>query len=742
MSQPIYSIGIGSIKSINPYTHVYRLQDLMQVKQKTGDVTCINAIPLGARGNTLMGVQSQHSYQIGDRVLYVKQTAGSSVTTLGFILGVLTTELIDSTPVAGTMWDGGNLQAKNFPKFDQWAQTSGATRVPTNVGHSGIDMLPSAYELTGRLVAFQFSDYYAALRATCAELLVNGMERRIVLQSMLRTDSTVNSLADISILNESTIDTHKWCGNVKDAWYNCLNEDDTQIVVKTGKSPKYRIVEQSGDILYGKHTTLLDEGGTTPLYTDYLGLDGTRKILSSSRLVLGKYPGVIATEYIGDRLSVEEHTGEEPTPENIRDALQNLNVSSDNWAVYADIGFVEHGGYPEEFLDAAQAEYSNYFEPIELKDSLRRDKKIKITPGNSYIEFQDDGGIKLIDAWGSFILLSHGNIELHAINNLFGVSGRDTLMFAGANRTDFAKNNIAVEAYTGKLQMISDDNLELRSKSNLNLEVDGTLHINAFSSAEFNCPIISVRCQDARYPLNATPGRFQLLAPNGTIDISAPKGYLRQQASQVSITSDINALVVGVTGVTTTGLLDVRGGIQSTSAPVTLTIPGEVRPHKFYAGSDMRWINMAAGLGISGDITTTGTLSVAGGIHCHDFGVVQQWEGNEKPPSVNNRMLQLTTKLTATTPTVTKGSTAGILTLDDFDDYAFKFDPTNVNTLYRVVNALPTKNASNVFYEGYSNYKNNVSYIYPGQIFWEKSGALNVVTNKPLGFAKVPTANI
>lgn len=756
---PEYNIRLGTIITIDPYTHTYLVQDyLQQIDPKNGSwaLPTVRAIPIGARGNTLSGVQFQESYQIGDTVLYIRETSGEKSTLLGFILGVVTPALMDvnstETRVAATTWDGQNLNSSLFQLFDQLEQTAGVSRVPTNVGHTGIDMLPGSYEIVGKLVAFNFSDYYASLRATCAEISVNGIERRLVLQSMLRTESTVNTLTDTAILNQSTIDTKKWCGNVRAAWYDCLKEDKEQLTIIEDAKPQYRLVEQSGDILYGKHTTLLDQGGKTPLYTEYLGLDGTKKLLSASRLVIGKYPGVTATEYVGKRLAVESHDDEDPSPENLANPLENLDTKDEEvWTTYANTEFIENGGYPEGFLDTDEGEYPD-FDEVTLKDDLREEKEIKLFTGNSYIEFQDDGSIKLTDAWGSFILLSHGNIELHAVNNLFAVSGRDTLCFAGGNRTDFAKQNIEAQAFKGSYKVASKESLQICSEGSLTVESRKKLYITA-SASEIASLNVTCRCINPLEPESKASGNFQVISENGSIDFIGRQ--FRSNALYISLTSDkLNqAFVLGGRTPLVVGNLDVRGGIWSSGENIKLTVPRQetdktLADKLFVAPASTNWINSAGDI-----IATSGRLRVKEGVFttgnicgktvCDTRGGRKKYVGNASASS-------LSTLCTTSLPLNSVSSQdITISSAPNRSEYEFTFNiEGGAVALYRLVNPVPERNGNTEAYNGLKTLSKNVSFIYPGEDFWTVNGIADFTDideegePKVYGFAKVPTANI
>lgn len=772
--QPSFVLNIGVVVVVDPYNHVYGITPYPTMR----NVPPIPAIALGARGNTRRGVQLQTSYYVGDVVLYIEQLnlVTDPVSKLAFIVGAAQPELLEPVNpedlVSASRWDGDNLDEQLVPLFRALETRAGLNDSPPYMtGHGGIDMPPGAYEASGKLISLIADDYFAGIRATCAEILVSGMDRRIIERSMLRTISTLNTLDDTAILNTSTITTHKACGNVNDAWYNYVDEDDNEIKTKDGKGSAndnklsarptgdsessdeptvaYRDITQSGDILYGEHRVILSEDHKTPLYTDFLGLDGTRKIFSATRTIIGKRAGLKSIGYQGERLNVDESLNDKyPDTTNLDNPL-TMSASTD-WWVYPEKLDLDLNGYPDSFVNGDLGEYADK-KPQVITDSLVEDKAIPLMPGCGYIEFQDDGGIKILDAWGSYILMSHGNVEIHAMNNLFMLSARDTLSFAGANRTDYANEDISIQAYNGDLRIKGGKYLRMRAG---NTDAEGSIVLEAPDSIDILSATtniqsleVSITCENPLTKGSNLGGVFQVLAPTGSINLTADS--IRQNASTISLTSDTGkkALVIN-SMVTVVGDIMLHGGLHSWRNNPTVTIMnrrGESTSLTCICGTYGRWTNEMEGIHVVGGVRAVqdviSTMSVVGGnvltLHKQKE-LVQAQNPGTLGASVRNFSNERKPNTSNTEPVVTAD-------VQDIEDKYFTFGKPSQACTYRLVTKLPSGNTNpNRGFKPAGGKATGEEYIYPGIEFWRSNGVMNYSVNPegvPQGFITIPSAN-
>ena len=734
--------GLGIVVTANTYSHVYGVKEYPGA-QSTPLIPCIAT---GALGNSIFGVQSRVTYTIGDIVFFCYQQnyGANSVAPIGYIIGSAPTDTIltqsENELVQASPWDGDNLTFQEFPLFAYMDTTAQLSPYPLQeVGHGASDMLPGDMEAAGRLVSLLVGDYFAGFRGNCAEMLVSGLDRRLLLRSFLRTESTVNSAKDIAIYNRSTITTEKLTGNVDDAWYDCITEDDTDITaVSEDAEPVYRSIIQSGDILYGKHHTNFSADGSIPLYSDYEGADGTKSVYSAVRLSIGKKPGIKVVHYIGERLNAEDQSGFTPTPEIIGDPLKKLKTSEENWLVSQDDALFALNSYPEEFLDAALGEYPDK-DPVEVDDPLCEGGKIKIHPGIGNIDFLEDGSIRIRDAWGSYILMSHGNVEIHAMNNLFMLSARDTLEFAGGNRTIYAENDVSVQARQGDFRQLGGNNVRIQSdKGETIIESKNSIQLMS-QELHFDGLYVGITCKNP-WKDDSAPGELRVLNANGHIKVYG--NTVKINGDQLNLTGASTALVLSSTAALA-GTLTVLGGIhcvQKTLKVSVLTANGTLSKETFSPGADQ-------------NITVE-----SGGIHAKQYVLVDGliWASNQIVGSQictlekQDKLLPIGAAKHTVKRTVARFQGAPIPdsavdTDKDSDasehttaDRSFTFGEPSKGCVYRLTTVLPSTADTSVN-TGYLDVNNHEQYIYPGTAFWTR-GVNDIVNQQYFGFKDMPKA--
>lgn len=750
-----FYVGLGIVVTANPYTHVYGVA----LYPGNDNAPLIPSISVGALGNTVFGVQLYSTYSVGDIVFFCYQQnyTANRVTPIGYILGSapLNTTFTDTPEeiVQASQWDGENLTNDNFPLFS-WMDTAKnlADGTPLQItGHGASDMLQGDVEAAGRLVSLLIGDYFAGFRANCAELLVSGLDRRLILHSFLKTESTVNSLKDTAIYNRSTITTEKTTGNVDDAWYDCVSEDKTDILpIGESAEPVYRSITQSGDILYGTHHTVFSADGEIPLYSEYEGLDGTKSLYSAVRFSIGKKPGIKAIQYIGERLNSGDQSKFDPTPEIIGDPLQKLSTPEEDWIVSKDAALFALNGYPEEFLDTTLGEYPDK-KPEEIPDPLRKGEKLKIYPGIGNIDFLEDGSVRIRDAWGSYILLTHGNIELHAMNNMFLVSARDTIEIAGGNRTEYAENDVSIQARTGDIRALGGRNIRLQSgdqdkKGETIIESKNRIQLMS-NAVSLDALYVGVICRDPWQNTDDSPGTFQVLANQGQINMFG--NTVRINGNRSELTS-INAALVLDNTATICGDVTVMGGIHCSDKDIVLDVftdSGVVESKTFSSGVEKDIINDAGGLHVNGGIRGARGLTVVGQIVGEGLLV---FTPQEKPITAANSaavISNLQKFKPASTPEILpalrlkKDKTgAAKLSRRDTAQQSFSFGPGSMACTYRLTTVLP-RSGNNKDNTGYLDNRNNLQYIYPGTAFWKTNGVLTVGDSPTYrGFDKLPKA--
>ena len=737
-----YSIDIGVVISANTYSHIYAVAPIWK---RTTDKPYWFCVPIGILGNTPNGVQLQCAYNYGDRVFvlypnnYVK-TGGSS---LCFIIGGAPAHIFVGQSadeyVASTQWDENNLSVETFTGFEYLQRELHLDKyTPTAVGHGVSDMLPGDFEATGNRTSLMIGDYLAGFRGTATEIYIDSIQRRLVEDSLLKTTSTAAEDTNISLVGTTVIDSIYTRGK--------LSEPTTD----KSKKAWYRTVQQSGDLLYGDQKTLLAEDGKTPLAKDYTGYNGTRYIYTAGRLCLGKIPSMESPVYVGPMISkelkktklVENNLSRQLEPQ---DKEGNWNTKINEKLIGGNKELLIDSWYPASFLEQGLAEYPDDPSPVEVADSIE-ETPIKVNHKHSYISFEDDGSIKLVDGWGSYILLSHGNIELHAMNNLFMVSARDMLSFAGANHTEYANGDLSIQAYKGDLRAQAGSNIKLEANSKTGgITLEGRNEVRVIANTYKNdsaLVVFTIRNSDTQ----AIGGQvFQVLAPQGQINLSGE--HVRLSGGDITLTAQLTALSLSA-NVTIAGDVGVHGGLScgggSVSIPV-ITPEGKAMLKPYSPGTNTEIINARGGLRVSENLITKKQV-LAAGLVCGGGFSLSPKNSPQKEIATDQNLSGVRSTINKTLsvpapkiPEFKDDKLISKLALDNLSDYRFNFGKESKNCVFVVPHALPRGGTTTITNTGYVDAKNMKSYIYPGKGFWESNG-LKLNSDNHIGFNRLPNA--
>ena len=732
---------IGIVLYAEPFTHVYGVQETIELDDKP----TYTAIALGSYGNSISGVQIQHAYNPGDTVIFIYEDSFLDPRThIAYIVANAPTntqlEKRIEDYVSASAWDGGNLSALNLGVFSalRTILSRPDLQIRINAGHGSKDMLPGDHEAAGELVSEIIGDYLAGFRSNCAEILVSGIDRRLILHSLLRTESTISSSNDIAIVGRSTIRTNKSVGNIDQAFYNQVQETDAGITPKNNPvDPVYRNVSIYGDVIYGKHKATLSYDGKSVLYKDFEANDGSKTMLSAKGFRIGRVGGLTTTEYHGERLNTNQYDPE-PDTTSIEYPIPGI-VAGDDWGLIGNDDLLGGNIYPEDFVAENATGFAD-LSKIEIDDPQLPGEKLEITPGKSDIHFRDDGSILITDAWGSYLLMSHGNIEIHARNNLFTVASRDHLAFAGGTKVDFAERNIEQQANNGSIKILAGDRLALQSENNTVIESKQKLNLIA-KETSLDSLNITVTCRDTDVPGSVSgKGSFKLLVPDGSVNISADNNTIFGTSSVALVTKDKTALGLGST-VKMNGNLELNGGLTvfRNETEYTLVDPksGELIANNIAYGNGLSIVNTVGDIRAEGFITSNKGVTANGQIS--GKAICKQNAGREEHLGRCGDVSQ-STKISATAANVTVKNTGAASEPTDIEDVTFKFDTVSKACQYQ----LPphaTKGGSDSFEnDGYKDKNNNPSYIYPGDGFWTGDGICIDGTKELYGFEDLPAA--
>lgn len=730
-------ISIGLVCCADPYRNTYAIQDWNNLQGERP----LPAIALGSIPRFATGVQKKITYSVGDTVVYIKPEdplKWCTFTTL-IILGKLSTNPIPALDFQRTpdKDPANNLAYTNFKGFDSLDTTFGVAPNDWSAwGHGSIDLLPGEYEEAGALVSFSVKDYLAGFYGTATKLYVSGMDRRIVERSMLRSESTISSDSDIAIVGRSTITTNKSVGNIDQAFYGQLEETEQGIKPKEDPEPTvYRFVEQYGDALYGKQQTLLSEDGSTPLFRERTANDGTKTILSASGLQIGRLGGIVSTMYVGKRHNKNEYEYAE-VEDGLVDPLSYLE--GDDWERRYDKELIEGNIFPTSFVESGNAEYEE-LPYVELSDTQQPEGSVSVTKGKNLIDFRKDGSVAIYDAWGSYILLSHGNIEFHAMNDLIGISSRDTLNFAGGHRTDFAMQNISQQSSDGDIRVLAGKCWQVQSTERSVVESNGTVQLMGKKEARIDALDIYITCRNTESKELSGKGSLRILVPDGQLLMTGK--YTSVNGESVGITGSKSAISLtnSETPLVIAGNLTVNGGIicqQSTLSVARLGFDGKVNTNPIGPGNRANIENTIGSIRAKTELTAGGGIYTVGPVV---GGQVCQWSAGEKEyvkkyaggGDANKKVSDFTTANMPQAQTLVEYIPTDVI------ETGFTLNTDDANTCIRVTHKLPVDNATSVGRPEYKGAK-STQYIYPGRTFWISNGVLDETTNEWYGFSKLP----
>lgn len=289
-----------------------------------------------------------------------------------------------------------------FQKVNALNQTEPVLNVKDNFGK---DLIPGDYVQRGLQSYTLLDNGSYSFGTDLTRTYHSSITGEIFNTSMLQQEYTIYSDKTTYVIATDIFEINKYASNTHMAGFDCI--DSTGAVVK---DPLYLYVEASSDLIEGRYYTQyqLDptKENTTklPVYQKKVGTDGSYTVKSVKGIHL-------------------EHT--------VTEAFDEIDCKGAHFKPYAnseDMTYTAGEEIPQTDMFSKQTPYS-----------ADPEKKV------SAFDVGEDGSIILKDAWGSYIKLYRGNIQIHAANDLFITSNRDTLCFTGGTETHWAANGMHLD---------------------------------------------------------------------------------------------------------------------------------------------------------------------------------------------------------------------------------------------------------------------------------------------------------
>jgi hypothetical protein len=327
--------------------------------------------------------------------------------------------------------------------------------------------IPGDYSIEGKHTDITVDDYAIHIGTDCAHTVYSAVAGERIDFSFSLSETTAISERTTYIVDNSPLFVSKYSYDIGQSFFDCYDITDN-VLTRNGTHPTYAYVETISPKLGGRIETLYNKpkdtatDETTPLYQEQLDNNGSLNIKTVS--------GIRLSHDVSDYFKIA--------------CNGDLIQGTENVAVSLTKTPVEETQYDKET--------SSTFRPAlkrkKITNALGED--LEVFMGQSCIELAPDGSIKIQDAWGSYILLSKGNIQIHAYNDCFITAGRaltgisaDKLLMTSAVATEISSDKLT--------RVIGSDCLDIAGRYTT-YKAD-TLKANLSNSLQISSPITTVK---------------------------------------------------------------------------------------------------------------------------------------------------------------------------------------------------------------------------------------------------------
>lgn len=560
-------LNVGQIILANPSLSFYQLRPSVSL---AAIPKIINATPIGQIAGKSGGVSIQASYQVGDTVLYawVQDEATDHIVGQALIIGPCPVNYTFSPTTMNTMLNGG-MNAWTSGVYG--IQETQLQRVPWLHDYNAAgyaDFMGGDWAVHGQQSGMLVSDNFIGTRAGGASVILDAIGRRISETSLLRSVNTIGSEDDVCIYNTRIVHVSKHAGKAKDAYGTFVSEGPYGITAASEGSegeekdpPKFQVQSLISDALYASEENIVT-GKDQVLASDQKRFDGIRTLSSVMGLSLERDSYLSRFQYVGRRLEYEEVDFDSRELADPQKVLENTEKWTKGESVKEEPEFQYKpvpAGEPEDVKEAKTVFTDD------LKEHFAAD-------GKAHIRLLPSGGISIMDAWGSEILMEGGNVQISAANNLLRVVGRDEVGVVSGASTTNAKMGIAFGAADGVVEIFGKKGASLASEGKTT--IDGNeLYEYGHAAAVMTGPTLQFVSKQSDAPKAGKVAGIQLLSKDAPIAIVGQSAMVHGETG-ASVTSTAaavaiagSAAVIGASGVQVTGALILKQESLDLSVP-------------------------------------------------------------------------------------------------------------------------------------------------------------------------------
>ena len=711
---------MGQIVLANPHLNFYQLRPSLSISNVP---RLINATPLGTMAGRWKGVGTQDSYQVGDSVLYVwvQNVIQDQLANQAFILGKCSPDHTFATTSLNTMFNGFNIW--NCGLYDVQLTQLQRTPYMYDFNSNGFgDIFAGDWSVHGKQTGILVSDEYMGMRSGMASIKLDAFSRRISEASLLRSVNTIGSEEDVKLYNDKIVLMSRFAGKVKDAYGGFVTDNPFAVTsTNTGqedeKKPAFQVQNTISDSLYAQEENIVADEDKT-LASDQRRFDGIRTISSKTGLSLERDFDLNRYRYEGRRIEFEQ-LEEERTIDDPQAVLEK----SEKWK--------KREQEPTKFLYTPVPDADP--EDVKTPTALFTDElgEHYAANGKAHIRLLPTGGISIMDAWGSEILLEGGNVQISAANNLIRLVGRDEVGIVSGVWSTAAVTGVELGASNGSASMFGKTSAGVASDGTTTLE-GNKLYSYGHTSAVTSGSALQFVSRLEGNSNNSNGAGIQFFAEESTITASAGQILMSADTSftargnTAAVSLFQTSAVVGAARTQLTGGLLIKNGSFDVSVPDA----NKEKPDTITIGGGTSYIACDGYAIINDTIKGNGGAVIVGALTANsvsayrrnsDGGVfrARSQSSSRLPGSFASSVTNLTKNIAnAVSKTYNNIKNSIIRQL------RFGFKLSSMGSVCVSEPKFSSMSAGTISITPVSTVdgSDNVTYIYPGESFWMKDG--------------------
>jgi hypothetical protein len=613
---------------------------------------------------------------------------------MGFIIGEIATPAFYNTILADNSDNPDPDIDSIYDRVNKLNQTVTNCNIKSNIP---INALPGDTYIVSDNAHIVMDNLSLSVGTKTANTYYSSVTGEMIHNNMLQQDRSIWSRDNTYIIKDGILNIKQFADNPYDAG---LDMSDSEL-------SKYTYTEAFGALLKGYYKTISvpfarnEENATQHLWQEYIKGNGVYRLNSATGLHFNKTSLFDELQCSGDTFKP-----------NIDDTVKYVPYAANTKKQYIQ-------------ATTSEARAQDY---TKKTVQYRKDgETVDITEGEASLDFNDDGSVKITDAWGSYILLQGGNIQIHAANNIFTIADRDSICITGGVESHRASQDIQMESAEADVKIYAHGILQLGSEKTNVISKDIISVADNISLVSTTLQCVAEKDKPGKIILGGVLNATSMLSNtdihiNGkAVTTTATKSIINATPSNTNILTDKGYVV--------TSKMRVGGTVTVGKTSATVTVNGAQYTSVNSPGGDIK-VQKGA-LYTDKGVETSGQVRAAN-VVAQAVGAVSSSEGRLN--TVRNLNLEsVAVKLESDSSLATNNNTVTVqIPFNVEDNYTeFMFDKESIACAYYaddnlIPNGTPCKTIS-------KNTKGKDLYIYPGQAFWTQQGLVitTIADGKP-----------